>query len=265
MSVRKKLEMLRMKREAERILKELEKHPELDELVPPPDMKERIYAEIERREQECKNSLTEEQKELIQMGLRYKKNQKHRKLATVAVLIILLLSIGMTSLGGAEKVFYRISSMFMNRGREVVDSGGVEIIDDYSEEEIYAEIEEKLGFYPVKMGYKPEGTLLMESAIYLDMPGVHMIYGNKEIITMAYWIRPNYLDGSLSKDYEDEIVEEKQLFKDNIVIDVKEYFVDDEGTRWLIEFEYKDVFYSIYTMNISEAENDTIIQNLFFY
>ena len=265
MRIRKKIEELRMKKEAEQLLKEIEKYPELKDLQPPADLKERVYAEIERREKKLKESLTEEQQELIRMGIRYKKQQKQRKFVAVAVMVILLLSIGMTSLGGAEKVFYRISSMFMNRGRQVVDSGDIEVIEEYGEEEAYAEIENILGFCPVKCIYKPKGTYFLESTVYVDMPGAHIIYGNEDNITMTYWIRTNYLNGSLSKDYEDKLVNEKQLIKENISINMKEYLVDDEGIRWLIEFEHKGIFYSVYTMNISEEETETIVNNLFFY
>ena len=169
MRIRKKIEELRMKKEAEQLLKEIEKYPELKDLQPPADLKERVYAEIERREKKLKESLSEEQQELIRMGIRYKNQQKSRKFIAVAVMVILLLSIGMTSLGGAEKVFYRISSMFMNRGREVVDSGGVEVIDDYSEEEAYAEIEERLGMYPVKIAYLPNRISFQEFIIFDEM------------------------------------------------------------------------------------------------
>ena len=78
MRIRKKIEELRMKKEAEQLLKEIEKYPELKDLQPPADLKERVYAEIERREKKLKESLSEEQQELIRMGIRYKKQQKSR-------------------------------------------------------------------------------------------------------------------------------------------------------------------------------------------
>lgn len=264
MRIRKKIEELRMKKEAEQLLKEIEKYPELKDLQPPADLKERVYAEIERREKKLKESLSEEQQELIRMGIRYKKQQKNRKFIAVAVMVILLLSIGMTSLGRAEKVFYRISSMFMNRSRIVVDSDGIEVIEDYSEEEAYARIENILGFGPVRLGYKPRGTTFKEATTYKDMPGTQIIYETEGKNTIIYWIKPNYLKGSLSQDYEDKLLKETQLQKNNLSISIKEYVVENEGKRWLVEFEYMETYNSIYLMNMSGKETEAIVQNLFF-
>lgn len=265
MRIRKKIEELRMKKEAEQLLKEIEKYPELKDLQPPADLKERVYAEIERREKKLKESLTEEQQELIRMGIRYKNQQKSRKFIAVAVMVVLLLSIGMTSLGGAEKVFYRISSMFMNRGRQVVDSDDVEVIDSYSEEEVYAMTEEMFGVNATRLGYKPKGTTFKEATIIRDMPGTQIIYENEGKNTIIYWIKPNYLKSSLVKDYEDKIINETEILRNNIRINVKEYFVEKEGKRWLITFEYNEIFYSVYIMNVLEKEVEVMIEKLFFY
>lgn len=265
MRIRKKIEELRMKKEAEQLLKEIEKYPELKDLQPPADLKERVYAEIERREKCLKETLSEEQQELIRMGLRYKKHQKCRKYLTIVAIAVLTFSLGMTCLGGAEKVFYRISSMFMNRGREVVDSGGVEIVGDTSEEEAYAEIEKLFGFGPVRFGYVPSGTTFQEVIIFENMPATQLIYGNEYENTIVYWSSLNYLRSSVAKDYEDKLISETQLYKDNIPIDLKKYLVENDETRWLIEFENLGIYYSIYVMNMSEIEVYTIVENLFFY
>lgn len=265
MRIRKKIEELRMKKEAEHLLKELEKYPELKDLQPPADLKERVYAEIERREKKLKESLSEEQQELIRMGIRYKNQQKSRKFIAVAVMVILLLSIGMTSLGGAEKVFYRISSMFMNRSRVVVDSDYVKVIGDTREEETYAQIEELLGFGPVRLGYIPQGTCFEEVSFFENMTTVQLIYGKESETTIVYWIKMNSSENSFARDYEDELIKEVQLFKEDIVIDIKEFRVENAETRWLVDFENAGTYYSIYILNMSEKEVRTIVDNLFFY
>ena len=264
MRIRKKIEELRMKKEAEQLLKEIEKYPELKDLQPPADLKERVYAEIERREKKLKESLTEEQQELIRMGIRYKKQQKSRKFIAVAVLVILLLSIGMTSLGGAEKVFYRISSMFMNRSKEIVDSSEVKIVGNNREEEIYAEIEEKFGIYPVKMGYKPEGAVLQEVTFFDDMPAIHLVYGEDTETKILCWIRPGYVEGSWSKDVEDELMLSYKAEANNVVVSVNKYRVNNNDIRWLVQFEYEKTHYSMYIMNIEQEEIDKFIYNLYF-
>ena len=262
MWIRKKIEKLRMNIEANRILKELEQNPEFDELKPPPELKERVYAEIERREQEKQRILSEEQQELIRMGIRYQKQKKRRKYMVAAAIVVLLFSMGMTCFGGAEKVFYRISSMFINRSREVVDSGNVQVIGDCKEEEVYAEIEEKFGFYPVKVIYLSQGTSFQEACIYDDLSVAQMIYTKNSEVKIIYWIHTNYKDSSVVKDYEDILIEEYELKKGNTIFDIKMYEVENEEVRGLIQFEYREISYSVYIMNTNKSEIKSIVENL---
>jgi len=264
MKLFKKIEELRMRVEAYFILKKIENDPTLKDLQPPQGMHEKILAEIHRRELENQKKLSEEQKELISLGVRYKRQRKNRRYLLLAAMLIMLFAMGMTSLGGAEKVFYRISSVFMNRGREVVDSGGVENLGEASEEEIYAQIEELFGIYPVKMTFRPERTVFQEASIYDDTFVAKLIFTKDDEVKIIYWMYTSYRDSSIAKDYEDTLLDEYTLKKKDILFDVKEYDVENRENRWLVQYEYKNIVYSLYIMDTDKLEVEKIIEELHF-
>ena len=41
------------------------------------------------------------------------------------------------------------------------------------------------------------------------------------------------------------------------------YSVDEKTTRWLIQYEYKNVYYSMYIMNTDKVEVEKIVNNLY--
>ena len=105
---------------------------------------------------------------------------------------------------------------------------------------------------------------MCEVTYFENMTSAQLIYGINDQTTMVYWINTNYMNSSIARDYEDKLVDEAKVYKENICINIKEFYIEDEGTRWLIEFENSGAYYSIYVMNVLEEEIEYIIQNLFF-
>ena len=44
----------------------------------------------------------------------------------------------------------------------------------------------------------------------------------------------------------------------------KQYLIEEEQERWLVEFEYQDVSYSMLVMEESQEEVERIVKNLYF-
>ena len=259
-----KIQLLWMKIEAYFLEKKVNRDPQLRNAEPPPEVHEKILAEIHKRELQLE-ILSDEQKELIYLGQIHRRQLRRRKYWVLATAVVLALAVGMTSLGGVERVFHKISSMISNRTRETVDSGGVMTLTNISEEQAFAEIEEKYGFYPVRFGYRPLEVDFLEMNILQDIPKINIIYGTEERVRIVYDIIPNYRKSSFSKDIEDEAIEEYAVEVDGTKIEVSEYVVKESSEqRWLIQFEYKDSYYQIYIMDVEQNEIDRIVEMLHF-
>ena len=123
------------------------------------------------------------------------------------------------------------------------------------EEEAYEQINEKFGFYPIKLLYLPEDMVFVEGNIYeeLQMAQFHYQKGNDKSI--SYRIYTDYRSGSVGVDVEDTLVGEyeKELEKANVVI--KEYEIEeDKSSRWIVTFVYKDAQYTMILTGIDKEE-----------
>lgn len=264
-----KLEEFIMRINAYYILKRVEKNPELKNIKPPPDLREKVYAQIRKRDEERLRKLNEgygphTAEELLVKHLRacHRREQILRRCHLIGIAAIILLTLGITSMGGADKAFYKVTGMFAGRERDTIDSVNVEETTDFSEEDAYAEIEKKFGFYPVKLVYIPHAAVFQEFYIFEDMPAAYLIYGNQDGTVLSYWIRPNYMSSSWTKDVEDQLLDESQIELENLSVNIKKYAVDNNEVRWLIQFDYQDVNYSMYIMNVHEEDIEKIIKSI---
>lgn len=255
-------------KEAAHLMEAVNNDPELKDLVAPPDMRDNIFSVIRAKEAGyVRDELSAEEAELIRLGKIYKKKRKNKKYLLLAAVMVLVMACGITSMGGPQRLYEKVTWVLAGRKQTNVDSDSENIVPqtDISEEEVYEEIEAKYGFYPVKLDYLPEGVELQEATIYDDMQGSYIIYGKKDKATIWYMVRPNYRESSWGKDIEDELIEEYEVETEKTLIKVQKYLVEDETARWLLGFEYQDVSYSILMNNIEKVEVDKIIENLYFF
>ena len=254
--------------EAAHLMGEVNSDVELNDVVAPPDMRDHIFSVIRAKEAGyVRDELSAEEEELIRLGKVYKRKRKNRKYLLLAAVLALTMACGVTSMGGPQKVYEKVTWMLAGRKQTNVDSDSENVVPqiDISEEEVYEEIEEKYGFYPVKLDYLPEGVEFQEVSNYDELQGINIAYGNGDDVSVWYLIRPNYRESSWGKDLEDELIEEYEVERDKALIKVARYSVEDKTMRWLVRFEYKDVSYSILLNDIEKAEVDKIIENLYFF
>ena len=186
-----------------------------------------------------------------------------RKYLVLAAALVCVVAFGITSFGDSEKIFETLNWKLADREQVNVDSEDINQAEQVREENIYEEVEEKFGFYPVRLNYLPEGVEFIEADISEEIQYAYMMYGEDDL-NISYQIRPHYRESSWGKDIEDELVEESEIMVNDVEIYLKKYRVIDDTERWLVGFEHKNTSYSILLMNLKQEEVTNIINGLYF-
>lgn len=256
--------------EADDILAMINADPEMADVHAPDEMDAVIFAQIDEydKEQAYKN-LSEEDKELIELGKAYKKSKKRRKYAAVASIALAgVLFSSVTAMGGPEKVVEVVRRMVEDRDHTVVnaDDERVESVKNVTELEAFEEIEKEFGFTPVKMFYMPEEIEFQSCWFDKDMQYINMRYKDKYNERILYEIVSNYKTSSLGNDVEDILLEEYTKKVADVEILIKHYNVTENGEeRWLVEFSEENIYYFIQIFNLDKAEVEKIVDNLYFH
>ena len=265
-----KIKEIFLRLERKWILQKVRKDKTIETKEVPEEVHDAIFAEIRRMEEEWERErqmiaqLSDENQELIRLGKVYKRNLHYRKYSILAAILALTLAMGVTSFGSVGHMFHKITSMICGRTRETVDSDGVKEFANLNEEEVFAEIEEMYGIYPVRMGYLPEGTEFLEAYAVDGLSKICFVYGCEEKIQIFYDIILDYRDGAWSMDIEDELIEVENIILNDVEVEMKKFLVEKEVERWLIQFEHNEMYYRIYVMNMDEKEVNKLIDNLCF-
>ena len=289
-------------REFEEIAREEEEFLENDtSLVVPEGTKEAVLArvreqirayemeqtrkEIEERE-EAINHLSEEDREALELGrkmlkagigqkdpeepsgkkVRRKKKPLKIYLALAAV-IVCVLAMGITSMGGPERIVRMMTQNVGDREVDQVDSNHTDkenkVIEGEEAEKAYQEIRDAFGTEVVKVSIcLPEMRFdSMELDKDKQMADVYYYYNNK---TIAYCINLPYRDGSWGVDFEDPIDKEYSKEIQGCKIEITKYKPNQKGLpRWDARFEYDNTEYLL-TGTMKQQDFEKILNNLIF-
>lgn len=289
-------------REFEEIAREEEEFLENDtSLVVPEGTKEAVLArvreqlrayemeqtrkETEERE-EAINHLSEEDREALELGrkmlkagigqkdpeepsgkkVRRKKKPLKMYLALAAV-IVCVLAMGITSMGGPERIVRMMTQNVGDREVDQVDSNHADkenkVIEGEDEEKAYQEIRDAFGTEVVKVCVcLPEMRFdSMELDKDKQMADVYYYYNNK---TIAYCINVPYRDGSWGIDFEDSIDKEYSKETQGCTIEITKYKPNQKGLpRWDARFEYNNIEYLL-TGTMKQQEFEKILKKLIF-
>ena len=286
-------------REFEEIAREEEEFLENDtSLVVPEGTKEAVLARVReqirayemeqtRKEtEEAINHLSEEDREALELGrkmlkagigqkdpeepsgkkVRRKKKPLKMYLALAAV-IVCVLAMGITSMGGPERIVRMMTQNVGDREVDQVDSNHTDkenkVIEGEEEEKAYQEIRDAFGTEVVKLCIcLPEMRFdSMELDKDKQMADVYYYYNNK---TIAYCINVPYRDGSWGIDFEDPIDKEYSKEIQGCTIEITKYKPNQKGLpRWDARFEYNNIEYLL-TGTMKQQEFEKILNNLFF-
>ena len=208
--------------EIEGVLEKINNDPVMREWKAPEGLHDQLFEQI-RENQAEKARLSDDEKELIRLGMVYKKRRKWNKLLVLAAAVVCALAVGVTSIGGPKKVIEKVQGMIEGREQIHNDSEddrtkGVETI---SEVEAYEKIEEDFGFYPVRLDYLPNGMEFEEIIITESAQNIYLNYMGDNEETLIYFIYPNYRTGSLGQYVEDTLVDEYDKVVHDVTINVK--------------------------------------------
>lgn len=272
-----------MRKEAEQIEKELEDNPEIAALSPDDSAKEKLYERIEEYErQQAVRRLSPEDQEALRLGRQLQKEKAAeeeaaagvkagrgkkrflKRLAGVAAVFVIVAAVGITGVGGPDRVMEVLQQVVGSREVTKVNSDDKEVLEFGSEEEeAYQEIKDILGVEPVRivnvfpdMGFKAMqiDEKLRVANIFYDRDG--------EII--SYIINCSNDDVVWGEDIEDVLIQEYTYPLGIVEVLVQEYQIQKSGEKtYVAKFEYQDAHYQLTGIKTT-GDMEKIINNLHF-
>lgn len=286
-------------REFEEIAKEEEESLEKDtSLVVPEGTKEAVLARLKeqmreyqreqaeneaREREEAINNLSEEDRKALELGRKMLKaevgtadtsekkvhySRKPLKIyLALAAVIVCVLAMGITSMGGPERVVRMVRQAVGDRDVEQVYSNKTDkqnkIIEGEAEEEAYQKIRDTFDTDVVKVfvclpDMKFDTMNLDESKQVAEM------YYSYDGETIGYIINMPYRDSSWGVDFEDSV--EKKYSKEihKCKINITLYEIEDSNVpKCVAKFKYGNIEYMLMG-TMSEQNFEKILKNLFF-
>lgn len=223
--------------------------------------------------------LSEEDQEALRLGREMMKNQSEekkiytmrrkkrniRRIVALAAVLILVMAVGMTSIGGPERMLQFMKSSVGGRKVSQVDSSDEnKIIEEEDEELAYEKLADEFGIDPVRLIWRPKGMKFEKMILDTDIQvaEVDYLYKSKRI---EYFISASYREVSWGYDNEDKKINcyYEQVGKADI--EVTEYETPEtERNRYVAEFEYKKMHYC-FSGEMKKEEIENILKNLYFY
>lgn len=223
--------------------------------------------------------LSEEDREALRLGREMLKNQSEekkiytirrkkrniRRIVALAAVLILVMAVGMTSIGGPERMLQFMKSSVGGRKVSQVDSSDKnKIIEEEDEELAYEKLADEFGIDPVRLIWRPKGMKFEKMILDTDIQvaEVDYLYKSKRI---EYFISASYGEVSWGYDNEDKKINcyYEQVGKADI--EVTEYETPEtERNRYVAEFEYKKMHYC-FSGEMKKEEIENILKNLYFY
>ena len=219
----------------------------------------------EDRESYFRWRAAEEKKKAKKARKRFHFPRKKRAVFVVAATMVLVLGIGMTSLGG-RPYWLKVADLVLgNENTVTVDTEGEDRIltTDVSEKEAYEQIKEELGIEPVQLQYMPAGMEFDRCVIEKELGTAKLLYLYQEQI-LEYEICYQYSDVARSISTEDNLLQSYKKEKDGVEISIREFQVESiEQSMYSVTFGRQDVLYRLRGI-INREEMEKIVENLFF-
>lgn len=246
----------------------------------------RAYEQTRKETEEAINHLSEEDREALELGrkmlkagigkkdpeepsgkkVRRKKKPLKMYLALAAV-IVCVLAMGITSMGGPERIVRMMTQNVGDREVDQVDSNHTDkenkVIEGEEEEKAYQEIGDVFNTDIVKLSANLKGMKF--DSMNLDennqIAENYYTYNKK---TIAYIISAPYRENSWGVDFEDPIEKKYTEKLHNCKVDITVYKIDkNEGFGYAAEFKYNNIDYLL-TGTMRQQEFDKLLKSLFF-
>lgn len=219
----------------------------------------------EDRESYFRWRAAEEKKKAKKARKRFHFPRKKRAVFVVAATMVLVLGIGMTSLGG-RPYWLKVADLVLGNENTVkVNTEGEDRIETtkVDEKEAYEQIKEELGIEPVQLQYMPAGMEFDRCVIEKELGTAKLLYLYQEQI-LEYEICYQYSDVARSISTEDNLLQSYKKEKDGVEISIREFQVESiEQSMYSVTFERQNVLYRLRGI-INREEMEKIVENLFF-
>lgn len=251
---------IRMKNALDQKIREREKCSE--------DMKRMdAYAELSEEDQEALRlgrEMLKNQSEEKKIYTMHRKKRNIRRIVALAAVLILVMAVGMTSIGGPERMLQFVKSSVGGRQVSKVNSSDKnKIIEEEDEEKAYEKIAEEFGIAPVRLWWYPENMEFENMILDTDIQvaEVDYLYKGKKI---EYFVSASYGEVSWGYDNEDKKIDYYCERVKSTDIEVTEYETPEtERNRYVAEFEYKKLHYCL-SGELTKEEMENILKNLYF-
>lgn len=289
-------------REFEEIAREEEEFLENDtSLVVPEGTKEAVLArvreqirayemeqtrkETEERE-EAINHLSEEDREALELGRKMlkagigqkdpeelsgkkvcRKKKPLKMYLALAAVIVCVLAMGITSMGGPERIVRMMTQNVGDREVDQVDSNHADkenkVIEGEDEEKAYQEIGDVFNTDIVKLSANLK-DMKFDSMNLDENNQIAENYYTYNKKTIAYIISAPYRENSWGVDFEDPIEKKYTEKLHNCKIDITVYKIDkNEQFGYAAKFKYNNIDYLL-TGTMRQQEFDKILKSLVF-
>lgn len=196
------------------------------------------------------------------------KRRRKKTIVALAVALVAVLGLGITSFGDQGYVTETVNRILGGRKTTNITSEDnkdeATQQEEIEEEEVFQKIKDEFGFDAVRLDYKPQDMIMIDSLIDETLQTANVYYQcNENAIT--YIIAWAYQDFSFGYDMEDTIVEEYEKKVKDVDIHVTEYQVlEINEHQFSASFQYDDVSYFL-TGIIEKEEFEKILENLHFF
>ncbi|WP_461809850.1 hypothetical protein [Faecalimonas sp.] len=262
-----------LQKEADAIRAIIENEPELQKI----EMPEKVHISLmnkikEYEEEQLRSALSEEDKEALRIGREVQKKRECakrqrktiRRLVGGAAIIVLVIGVGMTSVGG-KKLFVDIfEKKFGGEEKTYVNSDESEDVGEITEEKAWEEIKKTLGEEPVRMVYKPQNTKFLNAVVDKEVQEALLYYLVDDKV-MSFQVVSRYVKSSTGIEISDEFQQEYSIALPETKVTVREYKVLETGEKeYTAQFTYKKSEYFLVGI-INQMEFEKIIKNLHFF
>ena len=231
--------------------------------------KEHLYAHLseeDRKALEVGRKVLENKENVPSENMVMYRKKRIRMFHVLAAVIVLVLAMGVTSIGGPERVIEMMKVAI--GGREVVRVDTEEdnyVVRNENEEEAYQKLGEIFGVDPVRSTRWPKNTEFWYSDIDEELQTAILGYLNEDNY-LQYFISSHYTESSWGLDIEDEITDEYYIVHpENIKILIREYeSYKSKYKSYSAQFTYNGLEY-VFTGVIEKEELEVWVKNLKFF
>lgn len=229
--------------------------------------REHLYAnmsEDDRKALEIGRRVLEKERAQKEGKVVWKKKQIKKVYFGLAAALVLAMAVGVTTMGGPEKIMRMVTQMVGEREVEKINSSeDNKIIFEENEGEAYRKIEEEFGIEPVRLVIISENMrfINMELDEVMQTAELYYEYNDRKLI---YFVSASYKKDSFGYEIADKVIDKYDMEVYGKKIKIKEYKVaGEDAIRFSANFKDTGLKYFL-TGIMEQSEFELIVENLHF-